>query len=123
MYIFEKIAERRIEEAMKRGEFDNLSLKGQPLPPDGMERIPEELRMSYKILKNSGIIPEEVELRKHISNLNDLLETCDDEIQKKMLRKKLNEKQLRYRMIMESKGIAINLQYHEKIMNKLDNNE
>lgn len=123
MYIFEMIAERRIVEAMKRGEFDNLSLKGKPLPPDGLDNVPEELRMSCKILKNAGIIPEEVDLRRNIANLNDLLEVCDDEIQKINLRKKLNEKQLRYRMIMESKGIAVNLQYHEKIMKKLGNSE
>jgi hypothetical protein len=33
MSIFEKIAERKIEQAMAQGEFDNLSCKGKPLPP------------------------------------------------------------------------------------------
>ena len=60
MYAFEIIAERRILEAMDRGEFDNNPLAGKPLPPDGLDNVSPELRMSLKILKNAGVIPEEL---------------------------------------------------------------
>ncbi|HOP63355.1 MAG TPA: DUF1992 domain-containing protein [Spirochaetota bacterium] len=120
MSIFETIAERRIQEAMNRGEFDNLSCKGKPLPPDDLDMVPDELWMSYKILKNAGVIPEEVELRKSIMHLNDLLNTCVDENERNQIRKKITEKQLRYNMLIESKGIkAVNPLYQAKILEKL----
>jgi len=120
MSIFEVIAERRIEEAMARGEFDNLSCRGKPIPPDDLIMVPEELRMAYKILKNAGIVPEEVELRKSIYSLNELLRACVDEEEKKQLRLKITEKQLRYNIIMESRGLKrLDSQYEEKIMEKL----
>jgi len=120
MSIFEKIAERKIEIAMAQGEFDNLSCKGKPLPLDDMDMVPEELRMAYKILKNAGIVPEEIELKKSIINLNDLLNSCVDEDERKNIRAKINEKQLRYNMIMESRGLKkLDPFYNNKIMEKL----
>jgi len=120
MSIFEIIAERKIEQAMARGEFDNLSYSGKPLPPDDLDKVPEELRMAYKILKNAGVVPEEIELQKSIVTLTDLLNACADEEERKKIRIKLNEKQLRYNMIMESRGLKIvDPFYQEKIMNRL----
>jgi len=120
MSIFEKIAERKIEQAMARGEFDNLSCKGKPLPPDELELVPEELRMAYKILKNAGIIPEEIELQKSIVNLTDLLNACINENERRNILLKINEKQLRYNMIMESRGLKkLDPFYNDKIMEKL----
>ena len=120
MSIFEKIAERKIEQAMSRGEFDNLSCKGKPLPPDDMAMVPEDLRMAYKILKNAGVVPEEIELQKSIINLNDLLNACADEEERKNLKIKINEKQIRYNVIMESRGLKkLDPFYENKIMEKL----
>jgi len=120
MSIFEIIAERKIEIAMENGEFDNLPGKGKPLPPDDMLMVPEELRMAYKILKNAGIVPEEIELQKSILSLNDLLNACADEEERKNIRIKINEKQLRYNMIMESRGFKkLDPVYYDKIMDKL----
>lgn len=120
MSIFEKIAERKIEQAMAEGQFDNLSCKGKPLPPDDMGMVPEELRMAYKILKNAGIVPEEIELQKSIVNLTTLLNACADEDERKNLRLKINEKQLRYNMIMEARGLKkLDPLYNNKIMEKL----
>ena len=121
MYLFEIIAERRIQEAMKNGEFDNLPGKGKPLPKDNLDYVPEELRAACKILKNAGYVPEEVELRKAIYHLNDLLRTCTDAEEISDIRKKLNQKQLRYSMLMESRetSSSVNLMYQEMIMERL----
>ena len=120
MSIFEKIAERRIEQAMANGEFDNLSCKNKPLQLNDMDMVPEELRLSYKILKNAGILPEEIELKKNIYNLRDLLNACADEDERKKLKATITEKQLRYNMLMESKGVkTVDLFYQDKIMEKL----
>ncbi len=120
MYAFELVAERKIQEAMERGEFDNNPLAGKPLPPDGLDNVPAEFRMALKIMKNAGIVPEEIDLRKQISSINDLLRICASDEEKVRLRVKLNEKQLRYNMIMEKRTGKVFLpEYHEKIMEKL----
>jgi hypothetical protein len=56
MLALEWLAERRIEEAVSRGEFDadGLPGAGRPLPPEDNEHIPEELRLAWRILKNAG---------------------------------------------------------------------
>ena len=50
------LAERKIEEAIERGEFDDLPGAGQLLDLDDLDpMLPEELRMAYRILKNAGM--------------------------------------------------------------------
>ena len=48
------IAEQRIEESMRRGEFDNLEGKGKKIVFEDDSMVPEDLRMAYKMLKNAG---------------------------------------------------------------------
>jgi len=120
VFIFEMIAERRIREAMERGEFDNLPLKGKPLPPDDLAGVPEELRIAARILKNAGILPEEMELRKEIYSIQQLINRCDDDEEILALRKKMGAKQLRYDMLMEHRRQGIGLsEYRAKILKKL----
>lgn len=73
MWDFERIAEGRIAEAMARGEFDNLAGAGKPLSLDDDALVAPELRMAYRVLKNAGFVPEELELRKEISQTEALL--------------------------------------------------
>lgn len=73
------IAEERIIEAQKRGEFENLPGEGKPLVLEDESQIPPDMRMAFKILKNAGCLPEEVAIRKEIGRLADLLDTCRDE--------------------------------------------
>jgi len=120
MHIFEMIAERRIREAMERGEFDNLPLKGKPLPPDDLAGIPEELRIAVKIMKNAGMVPEEVLLRKEILDLQTLINACDDDEEIRELRRRMNGKQLRYDILTEQRRRGPGLSdYRAKILRKL----
>ena len=100
--IFELIAERKIREAMDNGAFDNLPGKGRPLPPeDDAWGVPEELRMGYKILKNAGCLPQELELRREILTLGDLIRACPDEEEKSALRRRLALVNLHYEILAE----------------------
>lgn len=120
MYAFEIIAERRIQEAIDRGEFDNNPLAGKPLPPDGLDNVSPELRMALKILKNAGVVPEEIELRREIHTLMGLLRACAGDEDKVSVQARLNEKQLRYNMLVEKRTGKVFLpEYHEKVMEKL----
>ena len=95
MSFFERLAEERIREAMERGEFDDLPLAGQPLPPDGSSSVPEDLRVAYKLLKDSGFLPPEMELKKEIVTLRALLEEITDEDERYRVIRRLNERVLR----------------------------
>ncbi|MDD7477636.1 MAG: DUF1992 domain-containing protein, partial [Desulfovibrio sp.] len=59
--------------------FDDLPGKGAPIIYEDDSGIPEELRMAYKILKNSSCLPPELQERKDISSLAEMLEHCEDE--------------------------------------------
>ena len=88
--IIAEVAEQLIRDAMQRGEFDNLAGKGKPLPPEDNALIPEDLRMAYKILKNSGHLPPEVADRKEITTAIELLQNCQDEQQRYRQIQKIN---------------------------------
>jgi len=97
----ERLAEERIREAMERGEFDDLPLAGKPLPLEPNGFVPEDLRLSYKLLKNSGFLPPEMELRKEIVSLKDLLSTVDDEGERLKVRRRIYDLALRLDLLLK----------------------
>ena len=87
---FEKIVEERIRKARENGEFDKLECSHKPLNFND-QNIPEEFRLSHKILKNAGFLPPEVELRKNIQQTEDLLATAQINSPERIgIQKKLN---------------------------------
>lgn len=120
MDIVAVIAEGKIREAMEKGEFQNLAGAGKPLNLDDMSGIPEDLRVPYKILKNAGILPPEMELEKEIVSLRRLLNCCFDDQERDTLTRKLNEKMLRFNMLLEKRGMTNTMRmYKERIYKKL----
>lgn len=67
------IAERRIAEAAAAGELDDLPGAGKPLALDDDALVPEDLRMAYRILKNAGYVPPELEDVNEIARLEKLV--------------------------------------------------
>lgn len=94
-----QIAERRIHEAMERGIFDDSPLKGTRLVFDENPYVPEELRLAYKLLKDAGYLPPEMELRKEIWTLRGILRTIDDETQRTRVVEQINDRVLRLNML------------------------
>ena len=90
MDFFQRIAENRILEALDAGLFDNLRGKGRPLKFGDESHIPPELRMAYKILKNADCLPPELELRREIVQLQDLVASLPDEAEKLKQMRRLN---------------------------------
>lgn len=68
------LAERKIEEAAARGELDGLPGAGRPLELDDDRLVPEDLRLAYRILKNAGYVPPEVEALREIAQLERLVQ-------------------------------------------------
>jgi hypothetical protein len=50
VYGFERLAERRILDAIQAGIFDDLPGKGRPLDLDDDSHVPPELRIAYRVL-------------------------------------------------------------------------
>src|SRR4051794_15624721 len=69
MTAFDLLAERKIEEALERGDLDNLPGSGQPLTLDDDPLVPEDVRAAFRILKNAGFVPPEVEHIREIAEL------------------------------------------------------
>jgi hypothetical protein len=90
MDCFAKLAENRIQMAIEAGDFDDLMGKGQPLNLEEDGHIPVELRMAYKILKNADCLPPELELRKEVVQLQDLVAAMPDEAEKLKQMRRLN---------------------------------
>jgi hypothetical protein len=67
MLALELLVERKIEEAIARGEFDDLPGAGRPLELDDDPLVPEDLRVAYRILKNAGYVPPEVQTLNQIA--------------------------------------------------------
>ncbi len=98
-----QIAEMKMREAIKNGELDNLPGKGKPLEIDNMSFIPAELRMAYRIIKNSGLVPVEVSLNKDMDTLKKKIEESTNEKERKFLKRKLIELGVRYKILMEKR--------------------
>jgi hypothetical protein len=119
--ILDKIAEEKIRKAIENGEFDNLPGKGKPLDLEDDSHLPQDIRLSYKILKNAGCLPPELELRKEIVTMEELLAGMEDTQEKYRQMKKLNLLVLKLNMTRRrSIGLEENERYYEKVLDKLD---
>lgn len=122
------LVEQRIQESMSNGEFGDLPGHGKPLDLEDLSGVPEELRMSFKIMKNSGLVPEEVSLRAECVTLEGLLAACHNSggtetSEGKAIRAKLSLKRLRLQELLRERGLDSNpafmqysVQIHEQII-------
>ncbi|MCX7924460.1 MAG: DUF1992 domain-containing protein [Fimbriimonadales bacterium] len=69
--VIELIADRKIEEAMQEGKFDDLPGKGKPLPLDEEWFAPPELRPAIRLLKSAGVLPDWLERAREIERLRE----------------------------------------------------
>jgi len=120
MDAFQKIAEQKIQEALQNGEFEHLPGKGKPLVLEDDSRIPEDLRLVYKILKNANCLPPELELKKEITQMKELLDAMPDEKERLRLIKKINLKITKLNMMRRVSPLLEEHEvYYKKIVEKL----
>ena len=88
-----RLAEQRIEDAMKDGKFDNLPGAGRPLDLEPMP-AEENARMNWwalRILRQNDVTPDEVKWRKAIDHLRARLDGLTDESQVAPIVAQVNE--------------------------------
>ena len=117
----QQLAEQRIAKAIEDGTLKVDGWKNKPLPLDDDSFVPDDLKMAYKILKNSGYVPPEIETRKEIQKLEDLIIKTEDSHQRVKQMKKLD---LLMRKLdgqrSRPSSIAHDDTYYQKIVEKID---
>lgn len=79
MWLLDQLAEDNIARARERGELDDLPNDGRPLQLDDDSMVPPELRAAYRILKNAGYLPEEMQVRRDLQDAEALLHAARTE--------------------------------------------
>ncbi len=119
--VFQRIAEQRIQDAMRKGEFDDLPGKGKPLQLEDLSHVPEELRLAYKVLKNAGFLPPEAELLREIKTVEDLIEHMEEEEHRYRQIRRLNYLIMKLNQL---RGRRIDLEkeqvYYDKIVARVE---
>ncbi|MFD1737985.1 DUF1992 domain-containing protein [Bacillus salitolerans] len=114
-------SEDKIRRAYEDGDFKNLPGYGKPLVLEDLSSIPQELRMAYKMLKNGGYNPEEHKLKSEIKTIEDLMAVSQDDHQKSIFQKQLNEKTIRLNSLVKKRQISNSSafkDYGNKVYNK-----
>ena len=77
MGLIDEWAERHIVSAQENGELDNLPGNGKPLVLDDDTLIPSDLRVGYRLLKNAGYLPPELQDRQEALTITHMLSHLD----------------------------------------------
>lgn len=85
MLALDFIAERRILQAIARGDFDDLPGAGRALALDDDPLVPPETRMALRVLKNAGFVPMEILERAEIARLEAALPQIEGPERARML--------------------------------------
>ncbi|MDJ0957279.1 MAG: DUF1992 domain-containing protein [Arenicellales bacterium] len=118
MWLIDELAEARIADAMRSGQFEDLAGEGERIPIEQVGLVPEELRVAYRLLKNSGYFPKEISVLNEISEVEQLIAGLDEGEQKSSAVKRLNL--LHAQLGSRSESLYIRREYSNKIVNKFD---
>lgn len=98
-----------LQAALKSGELQSIEGFGKPMVDDpDWDATPAEFRMPFKILKNSGFVPAEVEMFQQRAALSAQMKQTVDESTRDALAKKISALEqsiaLRLEAIRSSRG-------------------
>jgi len=120
MFVFQKLVEKRIKQAQERGEFDDLPGSGEPIQFEDDSNVPEDLRLVYKILKNADCLPPELQTKREIRQMEDMLDNIPDEKEKYRQIKRINYRIMRLKTMGRSSPLLDeNEVYYRKTVEKL----
>ncbi|HBV87379.1 MAG TPA: hypothetical protein DEF42_12175 [Desulfosporosinus sp.] len=99
--IFSILTERRIQEAIARGDFKNLPGAGKPLKVEGFYFLPRKLRAACNVLKNSGYFDQTTKGKEGISLSEP--RSLDLPHRNPMSKEELSEKVYNHHVMMDSR--------------------
>lgn len=116
MLLLDALVEQRIAAARDAGELDNLPGAGKPLDLEDDRLVPEELRVAFRILRNAGFVPPEVDARREIGSVNELLRhAVDDATRRRAVARLalLNAK-------LEAEGRTLPASYRDALLDRME---
>lgn len=120
MSLLDQLADAHIEAAADRGAFDDLPGAGKPLPPDDARGVPPELRAGYRLLKNAGYLPPELEAQRELRHVEDLLaEAVPESSQAQTLQRRLRWIELRLGESRRGRALLRDADYADRIRSRL----
>ncbi|CNB87229.1 putative cytoplasmic protein [Yersinia intermedia] len=128
MELIDQWAERYIIDAQQKGELDNLPGSGKPLHLDDDSLVPPDLSAGYRLLRNAGYLPVELQDRQEALTIVELLSQLEVEAQYTLLdnyqnlRKRLALLELRLRQAGLSTDF-LHQEYQHKVVDKLSKEE
>lgn len=94
---------RKLAEAARTGELQSARGWGKPFEHDpGWEQTPEEFRLAFKMLKNAGIVPPEVELLHERSRLHAAVARAHTDDERRLLQRELSELEQKLALRLEA---------------------
>ena len=94
-----------VKEAEKSGEVKRLPGYGKPLDLEDDRHVPPKYRMAYRILKNAGYTPPEVEMIREVAALKVAIESETDAVRRTELESELIELQHKLDVALDRAGI------------------
>ena len=99
----DEVIRQWVQKVEKTGELRNNPGFGKPFEfNDGFLETPDELRMAYKVLKDAGYVPAEVEMVQRLATLREQLDSTQGEAQQRELKVKIAELQQKVAMMLEA---------------------
>jgi hypothetical protein len=117
MALFDRLAESRIEEAVARGDLDDLPGAGRPLDLDDAPFVPEELRAMLRVMKNAGLVPPEILDRRDAYEIAETLARCGDDAGRSTALRKLRALELR--IAAARPGATLDPAYRSRVLARL----
>lgn len=119
MNLLDSLVEQRIAEAQARGDFDGLPQAGKPLDLDEDPLVPDDVRVAYRILRNAGFVPPEVERRREMHALELLAARTPDLDERQRALRKLQLLALQCTRERHGAGLRLEAKYWGKIVRRL----
>ncbi|HEY5983801.1 MAG TPA: DUF1992 domain-containing protein [Anaerolineales bacterium] len=90
-----KLVEQMIQDAIDRGELDDLPGAGKPLKLDAYFETPPEVRVALSVLRNAGVPSPEIELLRQIHELEDAIGAAATQAERTNCARKIRALRLR----------------------------
>lgn len=114
-----QVIEDLIKRAQERGEFDNLSGMGKPLPKDEFEHLPPEMRMAARILKNAGFDEEAILLQNEMNDIGNAIRRSQGD-EKTRLEAEYNKRLSHLNRMLSKKGVNTNSSVFKQYQSQID---
>ena len=104
MHCFERIAQRRIDEAEAKGELRGLQGEGKPLDPERLRERAEDVL--HRMMADTGFLPEEFRLRQEVEAKRAVLAQINDPEERHALQRHIALLELRANIATDARRVS-----------------